>query len=699
MMNTTEPVPRPARTWAAPGARPRARGLAFLAASAITAWPAPRGASQVAAPGDRGAWHLENDRIRVVLDAGAGTLAVTDRATGRHWSQLPSGAAAPRFRDIHPIETIGAGVGFDLPAGPNDTLLLRVTVAVPPSGADLLVEIDMPDRATAIQDIFPLEPFFFDAARPAMVIADYCNGHLYPLETEPFPRTWFDLWSIDMPWAGICDLDAGHGYALVVETDDDACIRVVERAPDGQAARALQAGFRASHGALRYPRRFFYHFTSAGGHVALAKRFRAFAADLGLVVTLADKQRANPNVARIFGAPDVWGSANLGFARTAKAAGIEKMIMQGRSTPEQVAGINALGYLTSEYDNYTDILQVEPGQEIGSSLGELPGDAVLKADGERMTAWVTWDKKQYMKRCPALWLPVARIAVPRALGAYPFLGRFIDVTTAENLYECYDPRHPLTRSDKRRCGTDLLGYVRSLGLVTGGEHGRYWAVPHLDYIEGMMSGGMYSWPAGHLIRPKTKEQSFENPWGGKYRDWAEYEKWGIGHEFRVPLWELVFHDCIVTTWYWGDATDFLAQAAPEVTAKKDAFNVLYGTIPLLWANAEGGWNVARASFLRSYRNTCKLHEVIAGTEMLSHEFLTADRALQRTRFSDGTEVVVNFGAAPLAVHLAGREHRLPRNGFAVHGPRITQARELDAGGKIVTTIRTATFEFTEQEEE
>jgi hypothetical protein len=30
---------------------------------------------------------------------------------------------------------------------------------------------------------------------------------------------------------------------------------------------------------------------------------------------------------------------------------------------------------------------------------------------------------------------------------------------------------PLTKGQKRQCGVDLLGYVRSQGLVVGGEHG------------------------------------------------------------------------------------------------------------------------------------------------------------------------------------------------------------------------------------
>jgi hypothetical protein len=162
----------------------------------------------------------------------------------------------------------------------------------------------------------------------------------------------------------------------------------------------------------------------------------------------------------------------------------------------------------------------------------------------------------------------------------------------------------------------------------------------------------------------------------------------------VPLWELVFHDCIVSTWYWGDSSDFLLQAAPEVTPKKDAFNILYGTIPILWANKEGAWAGSRELFLRTYRNTCKLHETIATAEMVSHEFDTPDRAVQRTRFSDGTEAVVNFGETPHETKLAGKRYLLPQNGFAVKGPRLEQSRAL-VNGKSVTTISAEKFSFTE----
>jgi hypothetical protein len=313
-----------------------------------------------------------------------------------------------------------------------------------------------------------------------------------------------------------------------------------------------------------------------------------------------------------------------------------------------------------------------------------------------MKAWITFDKKiQFMKRCPSFWVPTAKIVIPNVLKTHPYLGRFIDVTTAESLYECYDPDHPLTRSDKRQRGVELLGYVRSLRLTVGGEHGIWWAVPHLDYIEGMMSANPYfSWPAGHLIRPDTKEQTFDSPWGGKYPTWDRYAKWGIGHETRVPLWELVFHDCVVSTWYWGDSSDWLLKAAPEITPKKDAFNILYGTMPMMWADREGSWHTAREQFLRTYRNVCKLHEAVAMTEMLSHEFLTPDRAVQRTRFSDGSTVIVNFGEKPCSAKLGGKSYLLPQNGFAAKGPKIEQSLAL-VNGKPVTTIRAGSFFYTD----
>jgi hypothetical protein len=646
------------------------------------------GAVRVARDGER--WVVENTDLRVRIDPGAAAIDVEEGRSRTLWTQAEAKRAP--FRGV---KALPDGVTFEADfsaAGKTYTMALKLTL--PERGADMRVEADMTDRAASIENVGFLSPFLLDSASGAIVMADYSNGHAYPVRMKPFPKGRLLISNMDMPWVGVCDLETGQGYALIAETPDDASVDVVTIEREGHSVSAPRLMWGPSMRTFRYTRRALYRFSARGGYVALAKAYRAYAKENGLIVPFAEKLARNPNLARLFGAPDVWGNGSLRFAREAKAAGVEKMLIHGTSPAADMKAINELGYLTSEYDIYQDVMPAKDESEIASRAEMVPDNVVLRADGTRMPAWLTWDKKQFMKRCPTFWLRTAQRGIPKALADRPYLGRFIDVTTAEPFYECYDQAHPLTNSDKKQRGVELLSYVRSLGLVTGGEHGRWWAVPYLDYIEGMMSGGSTSWPAGWLKHPKTKDEAFADPNGRPFPKWEEYAKWGIGHEYRVPLWELVFHDCVVSTWYWGDSSDFLLDAAPEVTAKKDAFNILYATMPMMWANQEGSWAKNRELFLRTYRNTCKLHEVLATAELVSHEFVTADRAVQRSRFSDGTEVIVNFGEQAYQAEVGGTRHILPQNGFAVKGPKIEQSMEL-IGGKAVTSIKTAGYHFTE----
>ncbi|HSV74705.1 MAG TPA: glycoside hydrolase [Chthonomonadales bacterium] len=655
-------------------------GAVTLAGAAGAAAPAVAG--PVTQSGD--AWVIENPRLRVTLLPAEGRYEVRDLRAGWDWRQPR--ASAQRWSDVR---RVADGVRFTTELWAHDGKPHRaiVTMRVPGGSADLTITCDLPNRSARSDTLSFLEPLALDTPDAVMAVADYSNGHLYPIDMQPFRREWLAADRLNMPWVGICDLQLGMGYALIVETSDDAAVHMpAHRAADGRTCRAPRMLWLPSKGAFGYRRAMRYRFTPNGGYVAIAKAYRAYAWERGLLVTLAQKARRNPNVARLFGAVDVWGDASLRFAREANSAGVDRMLIHGRSTPAEMRQVNALGFLTSEYDNYTDILPVPDGGTVDSRHDRLPEAAVLQADGQRMKAWLTFDRqRQYMKRCPALWAPTADQVVARVLAEWPFLGRFVDVTTAEALYECYDPAHPLTRADKRRAGERLLSVIRSRGLVVGGEHGIWWAVRHLDYIEGMMSVYEFSWPAGHLIRPESKTDRFTDPGGSQLPPWEEYERWGIGHTHRAPLWELVFHDCVVSTWYWGDSNDFLLQAAPEVQDKKDAFNILYGTMPMLWAVPEGSWRQDRERFLRTVSVTSALHRAVATAEMLDHTFLTADRALQRTRFAGGTTVVVNFGSAPRTVAHRGRRVTLPQNGFAVDGPRIEQTRAL-VGDRVVTTI-------------
>jgi hypothetical protein len=58
------------------------------------------------------------------------------------------------------------------------------------------------------------------------------------------------------------------------------------------------------------------------------------------------------------------------------------------------------------------------------------------------------------------------------------------------------------------------------------------------------------------------------------------------------------------------------------------------------------WQSGKNRFAESYRKICPLVRRLGYDEMLSHEFLNEDHSVQRTRWQEGTEVVVNLGDVP-----------------------------------------------------
>jgi len=645
-----------------------------------------------------GAWVIENAAIRVRIDPAPGTVQVTDkRAGGRTWSQptrnegawLPG--PAPRYRNGRALPPPADGVAFDSDiGGPKNTRVpLTVTFSVPADSALLAVAADTPDHDSAMATSPFMNFFLLDAPRGVLAVAYQSNGQLYPLNAMPTRALSFDTGRLDMPWFGVTDLAGGAGYMVLLDTPADGMVHCDTCRVGGRPLAVPRLAWQPSLGRFGYARRFECRFFVDGGYVAQALAYREVARAQGLLVTLADKARANPEVAKLLGAVDIWGG-NAEFARAARAAGVGTMLLSGDFSAGEAGAIDSLGCLAGIYDNYCDIMPIAPGGTIDAGHDSIPAHVVMQADGSRMSAHLDWASgKQWMKRCPSFWQPAARAAIPPDLRARPFTARFIDVITAESPYECFDPAHPVTRTDYAKLGAALLGYVGSLHQVVGGEMGIWWAVPDADYFEGMMSGGYryYAWPAGQLMHPRTKDERFSAPGNASFNQpWSEYARWGIGFASRVPLWELVFHDCVVSTWYWGDSNDWLLEAAPELTARKDLFNILYGTMPLLWAGRpESGWMLDRAAFLRTARTVAPVFAALGGAAMVSHQFVTADGAVQRTRFSNGAEVVANFGASPYDAAIGGATHRLPENGFAVVAPGFTAFREL-TGGREVTTV-------------
>ena len=596
---------------------------------------------------------LRNDLLELTVNTADATFAVRDRRTQRPWVQqsLDSGC-------ILKSATKTAG-GLELalwhaPTGLDVTATLQLEANVPEFTVTLAAQGAMPSAL-----VFP-QPF---AGEPGdYLVVPVNEGISYPVDDPaiaPMKLIAYGGHGICMAFWGLTDGD--RGQMAILETPDDVSIRI-DRLNQRLAVAPSWEGQRAEFG---YARRLRYVFFDHGGHVAMAKRYRRHAQQIGIFKTLEEKRRVNPNVERLIGAVNVWcwDKGSLNIVQELQAAGIERILWSNRQSPADIAAMNARGVLTSRYDIYQDVMDPANfnrlrGVHSDWTTAAWPQDIMLDRNGTWIKGWGVTAKDGAMLpcgvTCDSRAVGYAKERIPAELATHPYLGRFIDTTTASPWRECYSPEHPMTRTESKRWKMELLRYVSEDNrMVTGCETGHDASVPYLHFFEGMMSLGSYRVPdAGRQMQQILTEVP------------ERVAKFQLGQNYRLPLWELVFHECTVSYWYWGDYNNKL----PALWDKRDLFNVLYGTPPMFMFT-RAYWAEHRARFVASYQNTCPIVREVATAEMIDHRFLTASRDVQQTAFANGVAVTVNFGAAP---HRLTSGETIPPLGY-----RVTRSRPVE----------------------
>jgi hypothetical protein len=326
-----------------------------------------------------------------------------------------------------------------------------------------------------------------------------------------------------------------------------------------------------------------------------------------------------------------------------QSLGMDRILWSGGGSSNQLAELRALPrVLVGRYDIYQDIMDPANFEKVGYKHGDwvteaFPHDINWRAPGgDWRRGWQVRAKDGTMIPCAVICdakaLPYARKRIGEELKVKPYTARFIDTTVAAPWFECYHPDHPLTRTQSRQHKMALLKLVCDFGLVCGSETGHEASVPFCDYYEGMLSVGPYRVPDAGRDMLKV--------WDDVPERLAKYQ---VGEAYRLPLWDLVYHDCVVAQWYWGDYNNKL----PKVWRKRDLFNALYGTPPMYLFDMKQ-WEEKKAQFAASYKVAEPVSRATGYAEMVDHRVLTPDRAVQQSVFANGVTVTVNFGAAPYA---------------------------------------------------
>lgn len=386
---------------------------------------------------------------------------------------------------------------------------------------------------------------------------------------------------------------------------------------------------------------------------------------------LREKIAANPHVGHLVGGGIFWvwndtydevmyadhdvdvnpqtGDDLLRVAGELKAGGVDKALF-GIFFEKDSRYVETLyktyGYMATQYDNYNDVLNPEllsiiPQNRVKNCdytarrMKDYPDGVAIQQNGDKAKAWALkgFDGNMHSQNelCPLLAKDRMTEEVADILQAYPYYkGRFIDVYGGD-LCACYHPAHPITRDECLDIKKAAFNNLRGMGLITGTEDGFEDLLDTLDYSEGLHSPVYFRIHNAGRRHANMYSEAEQN----------HIKKHMLDPQCRVPLWHLVYHECMPAFPYWGDTTDDCIEQLRD----KILFACLYGCPPL-YSFPMREFDKLKEHILFSYHKITAVHEKVATLPMTDYQVLTEDYALQTTVFGNKYRVVANFSSDP-----------------------------------------------------
>jgi hypothetical protein len=593
-------------------------------------------------------WKLSDKNLEVVFDDQTALFSVTDKRCSKTWEQMP----LKESFNLEKAELNGNSLNIKYSGKYN----LNVNVTLTPSSAlEILISAD---------EKLPISELAFPSAiktpdKTHYILETDGEGLLLKADDAEYPLgngvTYYCGGGLSMAWMGVVDHKFETGYMAILETPYDAALRTKRE----NGLITFSPVWLASMGKFGYTRMITYHFFDKGGYVAQAKTYRKYIWKKNGIISLKEKQKRFPAIGKMIGGVHiyVWDKAReIEFAQELKFSGIEKALIlwDANHTPYPEIGydnkLKELGYATGGYELFTDLKQRDTAYYEIDADGPMrfahtvyPGKynelAARKNDG------TIYFNQFGTTSCPEAIRPEIYRKVEAKLKEYPHETYFLDVYAANGLFECYSDEHRLTREQFTQ---EVIKNHQILedkyNQYLGGEWGAEYVNAHVAYVHGMMTLQRTWWGSGI---EKKGTIYYTGDWRSNPRPTQmtgtrvandKYLKYSINEYTRIPLYELVYHDAVVTSWRWEDGNHH----TPEIWWKKDLFNMLYGSAPL-WNLDRERWEAYKYTFIDSYKKVCPWLQQIATDEMVSHRFISKDHKVQESVFSSGNTILVNFG--------------------------------------------------------
>jgi len=605
------------------------------------------------------AWVVRNPSL--ALELKKDNLAITVRTSQETWTMAPCedtdiktdhksiGFLSAAEKKVVPFNT-GYSVGMILslaqfPEAPGLALELSINLI----GNEIVFEIAAPGDRADLHSIEWPKPIEMGNTAQDFSVIPHMQGMLLPGDWPQavHAEDLVNSRTLYMPWWG--QIRNGHGVLTILETSDDAGAAYHHK-PGGPTR--IQPRWYPTLGKVGYLRTVRYVFDDAATYVTMAKRYRRYVKETGRFVSLDEKRVRTPSLDQVIGKPVVHLGALYHFVKEASLFNKDRIENNHALTPfdELAAQLRELkskgiehayvhldGWGYYGYDNgHPDVMPV--GQEQGGwdglrafadtceELGYLFAvhdqyrDFYLNAvsfDDRLAATRLDGSREETSTWCggpqtilEARFAPgyVRRNHDLFAAHNIKVKGAYLDVFSVVPLEESAQKAHPMTRTECARYRRNCFDVLRSRGYVVSSEEPSDYLVASLDLVH-------------HGPYPTAP-----NLGGGN----------AVG--IPVPLFNLVYHDSILTPWNMGDDGGW---GIPNGDAGR--LHCLLNTgLPYVGPGDD-------APQIERVKEAARLAQRCATLEMTNHEFLDATHRKQRTTFADGTRVTVDFKTKEYAI--------------------------------------------------
>ncbi|CAM3595555.1 hypothetical protein [Zobellia roscoffensis] len=624
---------------------------------------------------------LENEKLNISVDEATGCFSVTEKTSGHVWKSDPWENAAglltltdskgkkqtvniSKSKKIEVSKTNETTIAlkFSDPVFEDGSIAKGVTIStqirLDPKTAQLDVEVlEHKAGSFKLSDLrYPARAFSLktDEDKGAAVIPQkqgiICPSYIFPMNGGRFCK-WDDATynrksvgslelfnngtGLTMPWwgtyneksavMGIVDVTARPHMEYNINNNGQHLFK-------GEMSTYQRIAFLDPIWKLEEEKgkmRMSYHFIPGGNYVDMAKVYQKEAKIRDHFVSLKEKLKRNPNVDKLPGAiyfgiyggyPHYVNMPGMAFTFDELKNTIQTIhddlkvdkafvhawgtfsnfvphnhpISEALGGPEKLKAAvdlaKSYGYLYSSYHAYSPMLENDPN--FTTDLMQRDADGNLMNTGSR---WARVDPK-FQKG----------LAQENIANEISYLGLEADIT---------DITFAAYRENGKEGRIELAKYIDSFNLVNGTEHGQEQWIPYFDMFEGMTY--LEDRPLSVISHP-------------------------------APLFNLVYHEAIAN---FGKIQD----PDNEVTANGDfrikaLRSMLFGRGTTIFFSPYE-FKGMRPMIEMARDLVSPVHKETFYSELKSHEYLSADYKVQRSRFSSGTEVVANLG--PVAQKIEG----------------------------------------------